>query len=248
MDVLKTYILGRGNLGSDLASLFHVKQIDFTSINSNELSLVDEKSVIWLCIPDSAISALIDKLIPKGCFMVYSSGALGMQDEWKSQVGVWYPLYSFRKGFDLDWNEVPVFTESYSDRIKIYLESLNSKLGINAKELDSSKRIRLHLAAVFVNNFTNALLNAAEESLSDFSRDEIIDALLPIAKQTITRWPAAKASELQTGPAVRGDNDTIMKHLGQLSNMPEESKLYEAITQYITQKIKQNDKKSNKSV
>ena len=148
----------------------------------------------------------------------------------------------------MEWKEVPVFTESYTKPITLYLKLLNSKLGINAKELDSDRRLKLHLAAVFVNNFTNALLNAAEESLSDFTRDEVINALLPIAKQTINRWPAANASELQTGPAVRGDNDTILRHLAQLSNLPEESELYASITKYIAQKIKQNAKKSNKSV
>ena len=248
MDVLKTYIIGRGNLGSHIANLFREHDFDFKIINISELSLVDQNSLVWLCIPDSAIGELIEKLIPSGCLMIYASGAINIQEKWKSQVGVWYPLYSFRKGYDLEWKEVPVFTESYTKPITLYLKLLNSKLGINAKKLDSKKRLKLHLAAVFVNNFTNALLNAAEESLSDFTRDEVINALLPIAKQTINRWPAANASELQTGPAVRGDNDTIMRHLAQLSNLPEESELYASLTKYIAQKIKQNAKKSNKSV
>lgn len=83
------------------------------------------------------------------------------------------------------------------------------------------------------------MLHAAEETLIGLSKEEITDALLPIAIQTVNRWASVNASKLQTGPAVRNDQQTIRKHLDDLKDFPLEKELYQMITDYIIQKIQQ---------
>lgn len=239
MKTNKTFIVGNGNLGSHLTALFKVKNVPYTFLHRDEFDLLRKGDFVWLCVPDSAIKPLIEALQPKGVNLIYCSGALVLLESWRDFVGVWYPLYSFRKGFPIDWNMVPVFIETSSNTIQTYFKWLHVQFEIKYTELDSYGRKKRHLAAVFVNNFTNAILSAAEETLRDCTKEEISEALLPIALQTIGRWSENKAVNMQTGPAIRGDYDTIELHLRELQTLPEEKEMYQALTKYIKQKIQQ---------
>lgn len=246
-----TYIVGNGNLGFHIAELFKAHTIPFERINREALKAPEtfkKESVVWLCIPDCEIPKWIDFLLPTEALVVYCSGGCTLRHEWKSKVGVWYPLYSFRKELPIDWNVVPLFTEAYDSRVIAYFSDQAKIMGMSSQTCTSAERGALHLAAVFVNNFTNALLTGAETILATIPRDQIIKALWPIAIQTVTRWATIPASQSQTGPAIRSDSDTLNTHLQLLENFPQESFIYEALTKYITQNTLQKDKKLNKSV
>ncbi len=238
-----TYIIGNGNLGSHVSALFEQKGIAYNWLNVKldlETANLKPEDVVWLCIPDAAIPEIIEKLRVFNALLIYCSGNLEMEDHWKSHVAVWYPLYSFRKNVNILWSEIPVFIEAYNDKAHTYFVNLSGKLNKSFEFCDSKRRRNLHLAAVFVNNFTNAMLVAAENTLQDFSRDEILNALLPIAQQTIARWSVSPAAALQTGPAMRKDIPTLQRHLEELHDFPLEKHLYEVISNYIQQKIRQN--------
>ena len=239
MNNFSTYILGNGNLGSHLALLFEEKKVPYEFITSAQITELNSNAVLWLCVPDSLIPSFIELGKIQDIKMVYCSGALTLENDWKENVGVWYPLYSFKKGYPVDWKLVPVFTEVADQGLHAYFSLLKKSLEVESIEINSADRRKRHLAAVFVNNFTNALLHAAEETLIGLSKEEITDALLPIAIQTVNRWKSASASKLQTGPAVRKDQQTILKHLDDLKDFPLEKELYQKVTDYITQKIQQ---------
>lgn len=239
MEKFNTFIIGNGNLGSHLSELFELKGVSYTFLRRKSINTLQKGDFAWLCVPDGAIKPLIDQLIPLGVNLIYCSGALVLRESWSNSVGVWYPLYSFKKGFPIDWSLVPIFTETSSIELQQYFQQLHNQLELNYKELDSYGRRKHHLAAVFVNNFTNAILSAAEETMQEFSKKEISEALLPIALQTIDRWSDNSAKNMQTGPAARGDEETIEAHLSELLEFPEEKLLYQSLTKYITQKIQQ---------
>lgn len=240
MNNYPTYIVGNGNLGFHIAELFKAHKIPFKRINREALKTPEtfkKKSVVWLCIPDSEIPKWIDFLLLSEALVVYCSGGCSLREDWKSNVGVWYPLYSFRKELPVDWNLVPLFTEAYDTRVIQYLSNQTERMGMPSKACTSDERGALHLAAVFVNNFTNALLTSAENILADIPRDQIIKALWPIAYQTISRWTTIPAQQSQTGPAIRSDRETLNTHLQLLQNFPQESVIYEEMTKYITQNM-----------
>ncbi len=64
------------------------------------------------------------------------------------------------------------------------------------------------------------------------------DFIHPILKQTIEKLNSQNAIYLQTGPAKRGDEITIKKHLEILEPFQNEQDLYQAITKYIRAKLK----------
>ena len=87
--------------------------------------------------------------------------------------------------------------------------------------------------AVMVNNFTNHLYALIEK----YCKDEGLDfyLLLPLIQETAARLEDASPSKTQTGPAIRGDDATIEKHLDLLNKYPQLKKIYELFTESISQ-------------
>jgi hypothetical protein len=91
--------------------------------------------------------------------------------------------------------------------------------------------LKLHLAAVFCNNFVNHLYTLTEQ----YCHREGIEfrLLLPLIKETAVRLEEVSPSQSQTGPAVRNDRVTIDKHLKMLENHPQLQKMYTLLTDSI---------------
>jgi predicted short-subunit dehydrogenase-like oxidoreductase (DUF2520 family) len=77
-------------------------------------------------------------------------------------------------------------------------------------------RLKLHVAAVIVSNFTNHLYAIAEEYCHKESVD--FNMLKPLILETAQRIEHISPAAVQTGPAVRKDIHTLDKHLRLLTN------------------------------
>jgi predicted short-subunit dehydrogenase-like oxidoreductase (DUF2520 family) len=75
--------------------------------------------------------------------------------------------------------------------------------------LDSTERQRLHLAAVFANNFTNYLLHAADQLLAAGQLPPTL--LQALVAETVAKAQALGPAAAQTGPARRGDTEVLAK-------------------------------------
>jgi len=96
--------------------------------------------------------------------------------------------------------------------------------------VNSDQRKKLHLAAVFVNNFTNHLYHIGN-SICD-AHNVPFEILHPLIKETAEKIGEISPKEAQTGPAKRNDIKTIEKHLAQLSNS--EKEIYTVLTNSIS--------------
>jgi predicted short-subunit dehydrogenase-like oxidoreductase (DUF2520 family) len=88
-----------------------------------------------------------------------------------------------------------------------------------------------HLAAVFANNFTNHLYTVANDILQTHGLS--FDLLKPLIAQTAQNIQHQLPAEMQTGPAVRGDMETIDMHLQLLREHVQYRQLYELISANI---------------
>ena len=95
----------------------------------------------------------------------------------------------------------------------------------------SDKRLKTHVAAVIVSNFTNHLYKLAE----DYCKKEGIEfnQLIPLIEETAQRLKTISPSKTQTGPAVRHDDLTIKQHLALLEKYPPLKKIYQLMTESI---------------
>ena len=110
------------------------------------------------------------------------------------------------------------------------LNDLVNAIGSTHYRVNSEQRSVLHLAAVFVNNFTNQLYRIGHEITESKSAD--FNILKPLIKETAHKIDILSPYLAQTGPAKRNDKKTLKKQLKALDNDLHKS-IYELMTKSI---------------
>jgi len=193
-----------------------------------------ENDFVLLAVSDNSI-AEVSVLMPQNIFTVHTSGAGDINLLSQERRGVIWPVQSLVKGKETNYARIPFLIEASDKESEAMLQIMMKNIAGNVVLADSSKRLQAHTAAVFANNFTNALYTIAEEILH---RNHLPDDLLvPLIEGHIEKLHQFPAAELQTGPARRNDQKTIDQHLKQLAANPEQAELYRMLSDYITQKF-----------
>ena len=246
--MIKVIFLGFGNVNSQLFEALHkakgvsIKQVfnrnyikmisPFEDIPfTDDISEIEEADVYIIGIPDDAISAFSESLAFQNRLVVHTSGGVSMESlASKNRRGIFYPLQSFSKQRKVDFENIPICIEAENEADLRLLRNLGESISKNVTEISSEKRAKLHMAAVFVNNFTNYLYRMGSEILQE--NDLPFDLLKPLILETASKIETLSPEEAQTGPAKRNDVKTIEKHLS-LLRKPEHKKFYELFTEAL---------------
>ena len=169
---------------------------------------------------------------------LHTSGSTPLEAmaEYHPQVGVLYPLQTFSKAKAIDFSTVPLYIEAGEGETLSHIHQLAESLSHEVHEATSAQRAILHVAAVFACNFSNHLVALAEELLTSHGLPQ--KALLPLLNETLEKLYTLPASEAQTGPAVRGDRQTLERHLCLLQGRPELESLYRLLSEQIQSRSK----------
>jgi predicted short-subunit dehydrogenase-like oxidoreductase (DUF2520 family) len=249
---MEIVIIGSGNAAAVLGRKFkaaghHIQQVvsrnaataselayEWNTVSTNYLSAINTNASVYIiAVADDAITEVIKDLKLPGKVVAHTAASVPM-DILKSisnHYGVFYPLQSLRKDIK-QLPEIPVFWEGNDDKSKKLLELLAHSIAEEkVTEAGDDTRLRLHVAAVVVSNFTNHLYVLAEQ----YCRREGLDfrQLLPLIEETATRIKDISPAQSQTGPALRHDNETIQKHLTLLKDYPQLKKIYELFSESI---------------
>jgi predicted short-subunit dehydrogenase-like oxidoreductase (DUF2520 family) len=148
--------------------------------------------------------------------------------------GVLYPLQSLRKEMDNPIDDIPFLIDGNTEETTALTEDFARSLSSTVSRAGDDERLKLHVAAVIVSNFTNHLYALAE----DFCKKEEVDfkMLAPLIRETAERVKTHSPTEVQTGPALRNDIFTLDKHLRILSEHPRLRYIYLKLTDSIMQK------------
>ena len=194
----------------------------------------DSSDIIIVSVPDHALKGVLDNLRCRtDALVVHTAGSFGMEvfPYHITEKGVFYPLQTFSRERKVEFSDLPVLIESSDIKSTITLEELAASLGGKTYFVSTNQRILLHLAAVFICNFTNHMLTMGKQVAE---KGEIpFEIFYPLLKETISKAMEIGPEKAQTGPAVRNDHNTINKHIGLLSFSPELEKLYSEITKSI---------------
>ena len=130
-----------------------------------------------------------------------------------------------------DLPDIPILIDANDSETMAQLETVAHSISSNVAKAGDDERMKLHIAAVFCNNFVNHLYFLAEE----YCKGEGIDfeLLKPLIIETAERLNQANPSDSQTGPAIRKDESTITKHKELLSKYPQLLKIYTILTESI---------------
>lgn len=200
--------------------------------STNYWSVVNRSADLYLiAVSDIAIADVVKELhLPAGT-VVHTAASVPMDVlEPLQHHGVFYPLQTLKKEVQ-DQPEIPIIIDASDEPTRQQLGSLAHSISDKVMEADATLRLKLHVAAVFCNNFVNHLYAL----IADYCLKENIDfkMLLPLIRETARRIETLTPLEAQTGPALRRDSNTIEKHLQVLENYPDLKHWYQLFTESI---------------
>lgn len=216
--------------GQSLASLCSIAQV-----TDKLTEIVTDAEVYVLAIKDDALSLVAKQLNFEGKVVIHCAGAVSLDAiaNISTQRAVIWALYSIKKTNLPQDSKVPLIVEANGTTALEVATALAYDISDVVLQTDFVQRQMLHLNAVFVNNFTNHLLTIAQKIGEEYQLP--FDVLHPIISQTLEQIKSTMPAEMQTGPAIRHDSETIKKHLALLTNHPEWQQVYADISKSIQQ-------------
>jgi predicted short-subunit dehydrogenase-like oxidoreductase (DUF2520 family) len=200
----------------------------------DDLELLNpDTNLFVISVRDDAIGGIAEKLAGYSKLIVHTSGATSIEAIrlFTDQAGIFYPLQTFSKNKEVNFNTVPLCIEGADEEITRQLQTLAWTISQNVYKVDSAQRRILHLTAVFACNFPNYLYYAAGLLLKEHDLD--FDMLRPLILETAEKVQAHLPQDVQTGPAVRNDRQTMDAHLQLLAQNAELQEVYKLLSQLI---------------
>lgn len=252
-------LIGAGNVGWNLAAGFADSPYALTQVlsrsGSSAASLAEEFNIphsgkapgdllpdldlVILATSDHSVAEAALALGPHypNTTFVHTSGSIPMEalKPTGSSIGVFYPMQTFTRGRKANWKEIPLFLEG-SPAVLNMIRPLAQFLSDRVSDLDSQGRLKLHLGAVLVSNFVNYLFLLTEEIVSELP-DADLSTYEPLIREVVDKAFAIGPFKAHTGPARRGDEVTMNKHLNLLSGKDEE--LYRMISEMIYERFRE---------
>lgn len=197
----------------------------------DDWSELPQADITLLALPDDQLEQASRNLPDYAGLVVHGSGATPMDVLLpRKRRGVIYPLQTLSKDRDLPLENIPVLIESADASDLKLLMGICRSVFPSVREVDSEARLRLHLAAVIANNFTNQMYAWSAELCS---REGVpFEFLLPLIRETAEKVRHIPPREAQTGPAIRGDKTTLDRHQ-KLLDTPLEAELYRLLSAAI---------------
>ncbi|MEM6317408.1 MAG: DUF2520 domain-containing protein [Bacteroidota bacterium] len=249
-------LIGAGNVGYHLGRRLHKKGWTIRQVFSRKLAnaellatkvgahAIDDLMALdaqsdWyiISVSDDAIGQVAQQLSKiygmQDKLVVHTSGAASTRliAKYFKRAGVFYPLQTFSKNRKVKFRNIPicVYVKRQSDE-KILLK-IAKTISKTASAVTDADRAVLHVAAVFVNNFSNHLFHIGQT----ITEKEAVtfDLLKPLIQETVLKIEDQTPLAMQTGPARRNDTQTLKKHEAYLQKFPDFAQLYNLLTKSI---------------
>lgn len=246
----KITFIGAGNVASLLSSKLRHKGFEIVEIwsktekSARDLALkldcnfttslnnLQHTDLFIISVKDDFIKETIHLITDKETPIVHTSGSVGIDVfSNKNNFGVFYPLQTFSKEIEMDFESLPICIESNNPNLESHLIELANSITKSVHKLNSEQRKKIHIAAVFACNFSNHMFSISEDIMKKNNLD--FNLLKPLIENTFQKIRKNSPKDTQTGPAFREDKKVMEDHLKQLENMKELKELYSKISESI---------------
>jgi predicted short-subunit dehydrogenase-like oxidoreductase (DUF2520 family) len=203
--------------------------------STNYWNVVNRDADLYiLAVSDIAVTEILDELQLAGKTIVHTAASVSKNvlKNASEHYGVFYPLQTLKKETSY-LPDIPIVIDASDQSTMRELETLAQSISDRVVEAGDEQRMKLHLAAVIVNNFVNHLYALAESYCINEGID--FDLLIPLIKETAERVQYITPLQSQTGPALRNDIETIQRHIQLLEKYPALKRIYETFTGSIFQ-------------
>lgn len=215
------------------ASILEERLYD-TEINMTLDFSASEAEIFILCVSDDAIQEVArDIVLPESAIVVHTSGSRPLEElnyTASDALGVMYPLQTFTRGARVDFSEIPFLITATDVSTRKLLKEIAGSLSRKVYEVGDRERLGVHLAAVFACNFSNYLFGISSEILKEMRLD--LEMLRPLIAETLNKSLDIGPKNAQTGPARRGDLETLDMHMQYLEDS-EYQELYKLLSEKI---------------
>ena len=256
----RVLIVGAGQVGRGLFKAFHVSGIDVLGLHGRKASAwttssgalpstLSDANTVVLAVRDNQIDDAIAELlseqkrgargrISSGTVVIHTSGSaepelLARLGELGLSGGTFHPLIPFANP-----DRVPELMKHAwigidgDDPARSTSRRLAGHVGARTLDIPAGGKAKYHAAAVISSNFPVVLAALAAEVLSSLgipqrSAQHAVHGLMVAAVSNLAERPPA---EVLTGPIVRGEVDTIIRHLTALRQDPEARAVYKRLS------------------
>lgn len=218
--------------GRDIGRAMHVAEITQSSY-TNDLGKIDQSADIYiLAVTDTAVANIAAVLRLNRKMVVHTAGSVPIDilHPISANYGVLYPVQSLRAEMTI-LPEIPFMVDGNTADNLALIYDFASTLSYNVHKASDEQRLKLHVAAVVVSNFSNHLYALSEA----YCTKEGISfrVLMPLIEAIAYRVHEFSPAKVQTGPAVRHDRAIIEKHIELLRDHPALQELYIRFTKSI---------------
>jgi predicted short-subunit dehydrogenase-like oxidoreductase (DUF2520 family) len=250
----KIVIIGCGSVAWHLANKFkhhalyvyNHKQNENLDVFKTELkaqtlhhlkSVVTDADYYFICVKDEAITSVLKSLnyLPVASLFCITSGNYNLK-EYKGplkSISIFYPIQTFSMEDDVKWKDLCIVTDALQKATLLRVTAFAHELTKEVIVMNYEQRLKLHLAAVFANNFTNSLYVEADKLLKSIGDNFSIKLLYPLVKQSIKKLKYMDPLQAQTGPAKRNDKNVLQKHEELLGKNLQLKELYKNLSSLI---------------
>lgn len=197
--------------------------------------LIPDADWVIIAVRDDAIEGVAAALGPhiETALVTHTSGgtAGAVLSRYFERYGVFYPLQSFSLEHTPVWSKIPFCVDARSEEDVLMLKKIAKTIGNLVYRVNDEQRALLHVAAVFANNFANRCFAIAEKILDE--KNLPFELLHPLMEETLAKALQDSPARMQTGPAMRGDADTVRRHLLLLAAHPDWQEIYREMSESI---------------
>ena len=255
----KIAIVGAGNVAYTLCKILKDKEInpycvyvrdsakaekmrqDLDVETVSDYEKVLKSDFLIIAVRDDEVSEVASHLVDYKGLAVHTSGTKPSEVLNRiERYGVFYPLQTMSKDRAISFDDVPLLIYANSPEDLIRLHGFASTLSSKVEYCGDEQRKAIHLAAVYVSNFTNVMLGVGDKLLKDNGLK--LEVMKPLIEEMIKKSFETSPEEALTGPARRGDFATIAEHEKMLADNPDELAIYMILTDYILEKYQKNEK------
>jgi len=195
-------------------------------------------TVVWLCVPDREIVASAQWLAEANWsrkIALHSSGALTSDDlallrKQGARVASVHPMMTFVAGVTPSLRGVGFALEGDREAVQV-ASRIVAALGGEAFLISKKNKALYHAWGTFLSPLYTCLLALSEDVAlaAGVPRPKVRRWAIPIVRQTFENYVAQGSAKGFSGPIVRGDIDTVKRHLQALESTSAARRVYAAL-------------------
>lgn len=240
-----TEIVGRDSPPSTRRARKLASQVGAKAVTTSKGNVT--APLLWFCVPDreirSAASAFAKTEQGTVRFAFHCSGALPSSElaalrKKGVAIASVHPLMTFVPGSRPSLTGVPFALEGDAAATKLARRIVRD-LGGESFPLSASRKAAYHAWATMTSPLLLAFLVTLEEA-ARIAGIEPADARrmsLPIIRQTLANYARLGPAHSFSGPIIRGDVETVARHLAVLKKSPQAREVYIALAHSAVQKL-----------